>query len=1048
MKNLKVYKSSAGSGKTFTLVLEYLALVLQDPINYRRILAVTFTNKAAFELKDRMLEALHAIATAKADDTITKVMLPFLASRTQLDETVLQERANWVFHHILHHYHEFAVSTIDAFVQKLARTFTRELSLPSRYEILLETEQLVNLTRDRIIASVGKDPFVSRLILDFIKKQLQEDENWRIESRLGKFVSQLLEEEAFLLGKANTLSDMESVRKATKIIRGTLKTILDQADLLVDKIEDLLAKNDISPDEMAKGSNGLPVVIKRVRGGDFSDAMKTAFFKQSPEAGKWAKGKLPKAKEATIQSIEPELIRAFDELKTFVEKFNSQLTLFSMLEKNLLSFALQQRITEEMELLRSETSEVHISEFNKRLSKTLYDASVPYIYERMGERFRHFMIDEFQDTSLLQWQNFLPLIANSLAAGNLSLLVGDAKQAIYRFRSGEVEQFIRLPETELPDNSLQANEMASILKQQYQDFSLDTNYRSLPEIVKFNNAFFKSVSSLLSAEYMQVYEQVEQKFISKSAAGFVQLELLNEADGQEDTDMQQLRVSALIVDLIDSGYSPGDIVILTRQNERGADMARFLTSQGYSVVSPDSLLVKNSDKVQLLTHALYFLLNPADAVIASGLRYYHALLNPLASKGKIDPTAYFSKEAMSHTQMEVFLGLPVGSLNPIQLNHYSIYDFCEHLLRHFKLNKNADAYLLFFLESVFRWQNQAKGGLGDFLQYWEDSKEKLAVKLPEDDRSIRVMSIHKAKGLEFPVVIYPYAASGFSRNNTKSHAWVDLEAYHIPGLNQAMISVNKSLEGTDFEALYVQERKKSELDSLNLMYVACTRAVEQLYTITSYKGDLEKTFQYHFLKEAGYWVDDQYCYSFGSREGLPLKSASKQDENEAAVQHITSRNWRDALEIARPASYGKATKAVQYGNKLHEVLARLRYADQLSGVLQWNVNQGFLDHSEAEKLGIIFEQIAKDEKLKKAFSPPAKIRNEAEILTHTGELLRPDRIAILPEKVMVIDYKTGEQSQSHLSQISAYKNALQELFIQPVEGHLVYLTESPMIISV
>ncbi|HOI33519.1 MAG TPA: UvrD-helicase domain-containing protein, partial [Bacteroidales bacterium] len=401
MKNLKVYKSSAGSGKTFTLVLEYLALVLQDPINYRRILAVTFTNKAAFELKDRMLEALHAIATAKADDTITKVMLPFLASRTQLDETVLQERANWVFHHILHHYHEFAVSTIDAFVQKLARTFTRELSLPSRYEILLETEQLVNLTRDRIIASVGKDPFVSRLILDFIKKQLQEDENWRIESRLGKFVSQLLEEEAFLLGKANTLSDMESVRKATKIIRGTLKTILDQADLLVDKIEDLLAKNDISPDEMAKGSNGLPVVIKRVRGGDFSDAMKTAFFKQSPEAGKWAKGKLPKAKEATIQSIEPELIRAFDELKTFVEKFNSQLTLFSMLEKNLLSFALQQRITEEMELLRSETSEVHISEFNKRLSKTLYDASVPYIYERMGERFRHFMIDEFQDTSLL-----------------------------------------------------------------------------------------------------------------------------------------------------------------------------------------------------------------------------------------------------------------------------------------------------------------------------------------------------------------------------------------------------------------------------------------------------------------------------------------------------------------------------------------------------------------------------------------------------------------------------------------------------------------------
>jgi len=1048
MKNLKVYKSSAGSGKTFTLVLEYLALVLHDPINYRRILAVTFTNKAAYELKDRMLEALQAIATAKADDTVTKVMLPFLMIRTQLDKAELQERASWVFHHILHHYHEFAVSTIDAFVQKLARTFTRELSLPTQYEILLETELLISLTRDRIIASVGKDQFVSRLILDFIKKQLQDDENWRIESRLSKFVSQLLEEEAFLHGKGNELSDLESVKKATKTIRETRKTLLDRANQLVDQIEQLLDQNEVSPDELAKGSKGLPVVIKRIREGDLAHASKAGFFVQPPEVGKWAKTSLPKEKEAAIQTIEPELLHAFDKLKIYVEEHKSRLTLFTMLERNLLSFALQQRITEEMELLRRETNEVHISEFNKRLSKTLYDASVPYIYERLGERYRHFMLDEFQDTSILQWQNFLPLITNGLAAGNLSLLVGDAKQAIYRFRSGEVEQFIRLPETELPDNSLQANEMASILKQQYQDFSLDTNYRSLPEIVKFNNAFFKSVSSFLSAEYQQVYEQVEQKFISKSAAGFVQLELLNEDDGQEDTYMQQLRVSELIVELIDTGYSPGDIVILTRQNERGADMARFLTSLGFSVVSPDSLLVKNSDKVQLLIHALYFLLNPADAVIASGLRYYHPLLNPLVTKEQMDPTAYFSKEAMSHAQMEGVFGLPEGSLNPIQLNHYSIYDFCEHLLRHFKLNKNADAYLLFFLESVFRWQNQAKGGLGDFLQYWEDSKQKLAVKLPEDDKSIRVMSIHKAKGLEFPVVIYPYAASGFSRNNTKSHAWVDLEAFNIPGLYQAMISVNKSLEGTDFEALYLQERKKSELDSLNLMYVACTRAVEQLFVISSYKGEAAKTFQYHYLKESGDWVEGKNCYSFGSNEGLPLKKATKHDRKPAPKEAITSRNWRDALEIARPVSYGKATKAVQYGNKLHEVLARLRYADQLSGVLQWNVNQGFLDLSEAEKLGVIFEQLAKDEKLKKAFFPPAKIRNEAELLTDTGELLRPDRIAILPEKVMVIDYKTGEQSKSHLSQISAYKNALQELFIQPVEGHLVYLTESPIIISV
>ena len=1042
MKKLKVYKSSAGSGKTFTLVLEFLALVLKDPQNYRRILAVTFTNKAAYELKERMLEALHDIANHKDDGAVKDVILPYLISETKLDEQVLRERAAIVFHHILHHYSEFAVSTIDTFVQKLARTFTRELQLPAQYEVLLETEILINLTRDRIIASVGRDKFVNRLILDFIKRQLQDDENWRVEYRLGEFIKLLLEEEAYLNGKGNELTDLEAVQQAENTIRDYRNRVTQHANQLIGQIEKLLSQHDVSPEDLNKGKNGLPVVLKRIREADFAHASEASLFKNPPEAGKWAKGKLPKGVTESILAIENELISLFDELRAYVEEQRSRLTLFNMLANNLLSFALQQRINEEMALLRNERNEVHISEFNKRLSTTLYDASVPYIYERLGERYRHFMLDEFQDTSILQWQNFLPLLTNGLSAGNLSLLVGDAKQAIYRFRSGEVEQFIRLPETNLPVVSAQTSDMAATLQQQYQDFSLDTNYRSLPGIVRFNNAFFKSAASFLSEDYQAVYEHVTQQFVTKNAEGFVYLEMFPEADKNNETDPHQLRVLELVAEIIASGYAPGDIAILTRQNEHGANMARFLTQQGYSVVSPESLLVKNSDKVQLLVHALYFVLQPADSVIASGLRYYNALVRATDAQHNIEPEAYFSAQEYSATQMEQFLGLPKGSLNPVQLNHYSIYDFCEHLVRVFELQDSADPYLMFFLEAVFRWQTQAQGGLGDFLKYWDERKEKLAVSLAEDAAAIKVMTIHKAKGLEFPVVIYPYAFSNLGNRNTKNHAWIDLSDYEIPGLKQAMISVNKSLAGSNFEELYEVEKQKSQLDNMNLMYVAYTRAVEQLYILSTVKGEPENTLQYHFLNLSGDWVNDKNIYTFGTKDGLPLKKSAEQQIKEETSDPVVSRNWHKALNIAHLPVFSRDSKAIQYGNKMHSLLAQLRYADQLPEVLQKNFQLGFIDQSEVKTLSSVFGQLTANPTLSQAYLRSAKIKNEIDLFTTSGELLRPDRIAILPEKVMVIDYKTGEHTNDNISQITTYKNALQKLFSQPVEGYLVYLKDT------
>ncbi|MBZ0243115.1 MAG: UvrD-helicase domain-containing protein, partial [Bacteroidales bacterium] len=432
---------------------------------------------------------------------IQNVILPYLTQQSGLDETEIRLRTRLVFHQILHQYSDFNVSTIDSFVQRLSRTFARELGLPSRYEVLLESDAMIKLAADLTIEQVGVDDFLTKLILNFVEQRLEDEDDWRFEKKLVEFMQLLLQEEAHRFRHGNDLDTNEKVQQLRTRLRTFTKAFEKKVLTLADQFEKLLQANDLELDNLTGGSRGIAVFFRRLQNLELASAKASTFGKAIPEAGKWAAGKLSKAQKETVAAIENQLESLLSAIHQKLDENLPKYSLYSLLDAEILSFALQQRLLDQLDEMSVQSNQVHISEFNKRLASAIDDAAVPYIYERLGERYKHFLLDEFQDTSLLQWHNFLPLVENALASNNLSLLVGDAKQAIYRFRSGEVEQFIQLPNIYRKEESLVAQHAQAAIIQHFEEESLGKNYRSLPAVVSFNNEFYSFLSAQLPEKY-------------------------------------------------------------------------------------------------------------------------------------------------------------------------------------------------------------------------------------------------------------------------------------------------------------------------------------------------------------------------------------------------------------------------------------------------------------------------------------------------------------------------------------------------------------------
>ncbi len=1030
-----VYKSSAGSGKTFTLVKEYLKMVLKKPGEFRHILAITFTNKAANEMKERILDNLKQLSVLENGVPSQAIihLLPDLKQVTGLDDAGISQRAAETLKLILHNYSDFAITTIDSFVHRIIRTFAHDLHLPVNFEVELDMDKLIAQSVDLLISRVGSNEQLTKILVRFLETKTENEKSWHIEKDLQEFAKSLMNEDGIVfIEKLRDLSLDDFME-----INNRVNALIAQFENTVHKIGteafQLIQNQNISINSFFHGSSGIGKYFENISKRNFDKLLPNSYVVSTINDDKWYAAKPDLADKMAIDSIKPQLAAFFQQIEDFKKDHYDEYLLLKLLTKNIYPIAVLNELDKELNEIKTRNNILPISEFNKRIAEIVLNEPVPFIYERLGEKYHHFLIDEFQDTSVLQWQNLLPLITNSLSYNRFNMIVGDGKQAIYRFRSGEVEQFAQLPYIYKNDGNPVNLERELSLVRNYKAENLGKNFRSKAEIITFNNEFFRCISSNLPPDYQSIYKGLEQEYNPENTGGLVSIEFLDKKNSESSFDEQNFsKINQIIAQAVNDGFEWKDMAILCRSNAKASNIAQYLIEQGIDIISSQSLLLAGSPEVNFMISCLQYLNNPADAISQWAMKQY------LVNTGKIPA------EAIDKPLKTLAFDFYVFALIKLPL-----YDLCEKIIRIFKLNDNVNPHIQFFLDAVLEFSMANRQNLSDFLSWWEEKKKTKSIIVPEGINAVRIMTIHKAKGLEFPVVIYPYADEKVSL--TKKSQWVDFDNPNISMLRAALLPVTKDLTATTLAHLYEEEKGKSLLDLINILYVVLTRASNRLYVLTSLPANEAKEinsiplFFQQFLKSSGVWSDNKLVYTFGEAVAFLSGKRSSLSGNYRLASFI-SNEWHSKVLISQLAAEAwdveNPDKNREWGILLHACLAKIKTADDIDNVLNDYYLQGILDDNERSRLNENIRQVITHPLLAGYFTQEVTVKTEADILDVNGMLYRPDRLILNGNKAVIIDYKTGKPAEKHRKQLRNYSCLLSDLGYTAPKMLLVYLDKT------
>ena len=1034
--SLDVYKSSAGSGKTTTLVNEYLKIALKNPHSFRHILAITFTNKAANEMKERVISVLKELSSK---DIKNSPKLFDLIQYLNYDEFTLMDKSKYLLSLILNNYDDFAISTIDSFIHRIIRTFASDVSLPQNFEVVIDKSDLIPQILKGLYGKVGKDITLTNFLVGFVMSEADEENNYDPTSRLIDFIDYQINEDGFFeIKKIDNLS----LKQLNKIISALKSEINKLKSNIIEKSNEALnicSDRNLEAEDFYQGNRGIYKYFTNLSEFKISDeklfpgknAIKTI------TEGNWYSSKVDNHKKELIDSITEELGNLFEITKKKLESYLH----FRLLFSKIYSLALIHEIRKLFFEFTDKSGKIHISEFNKRISNQISDQPVPFIYERLGRKYRYFLLDEFQDTSILQWQNLLPLIEESLSQGNKNLLVGDAKQAIYRFRNGEVELFANLPELYNREKTNLKIESENTLKRFFNSKSLDTNYRSREQIIEFNNDFFEVVSSNLSQRTKTIYSELKQNFPSKVKNGGIVSIRFSDYKSESFEETKLSKIKSIIKEANKKNYGLDQICILCRTKKNASQIFEYLISNKIDVVSNESLLLTNSPGVRLLVAFLKLNQNPN---------------NQIALAEFIDGFIKFSDNSLEfNTEYSELTKFKLENLEPIFLRYnvdtstkmisaYSVFEMVEFALRSFSSSDTPDIFIQYFLDFVF--ENNID--LDEFLSLWESKKNKIFISMPENIAAVQIMTIHKAKGLDFPIVIVD--AENRAPKTTKSEYWEPLNIEGISDLKVGLMPINKKLNLIGRGDIYEIEEHKSELDFLNLIYVAFTRPKHALYIIgeTNSKDQFSK-YLIDYLDHKRLWEKDKVEYEFGS---LPLNSEDSEISNGLILNKFVSEDWTKLISVAPSENIksdlisSKSSRA--YGKLIHRILASIYYEYDLYTTFANISDSEILSSSEIDIIKDLVSRVIAHPELKRYFQEDLIIKNETEILLEDGTTVRPDKVVIDKDKLTIIDYKTGEEKNEDILQIKGYKKVFQNLNYKDIEAKLVYLNDEIKIIQV
>lgn len=1093
MSKFNIYSSSAGSGKTYTLTKEYLKLALgSDKVNYyKRILAITFTNDAASEMKERILVALKDIADTQNFNEKSKFwgMFREIAGELKLPDDIIQQRAAAVFSHIIQQYSDFAVKTIDSFVNQLVNAFTEDLGLPYNYEIVLDSKTVMTEAVERLIEKAGFDEHqdLTRILEHFVEEKISDGKTWNfIAEDLAEFGKHLINDQFYsAIIKLDSL-DSKDFWHISDNIYTYLNSIENRIKVLTEKAIQYIENQGLSVDDFTQKAKGIGGYFYNMRD-DFEDE----YFRKkdkSPNSYQWAAinedkwygAKTPTSTKVAIDVIKEDLTAVFNEMQEFKTKHLPKYALFTMIKPNLRKLSLLKKIKTEFDNVLADKNQVFISEFNRKILQIILSEPVPFIYERIGERYNHLLVDEFQDTSDMQFYNLLPLIENSLANNHFNLIVGDAKQAIYRWRGGKMELIVHLFKNEvekLMDNSLiqdfQIEQFMSISNYLNPE-NLTTNYRSSREVIDFNNRFFASVLNEYKNIHpflIDVYAGFEQKIPENAkTGGHVQIEFLDYVKGE---NLMLSRTVEIIQQVLDEGYSMGDIAILCRKNKESAEMANFLVEANYNIISRDSLLLKNSPIVRLLVAFMRIVNQPDNRLAKSEVAYlfYQTILGYIPNNKDND----LISEAVDAAQITDFYLLFAQhgfTLNSINLNKSGIYELAEKIIHVFQLFERTDrkSYLFRFLDVVLNYSLKESNHLQDFLKFWDEKKDSsaLSVKSPAEQDAITITTVHRSKGLEYPVVIIPYAQWDTEPNNY-SELWADLEVldyeelrYEKEGdavrLLSAPIKLNSRMSMTDLSGQYGKEFQAIFLENLNMLYVAFTRAVDKLFVLSG-KNHHNKVqgvggLMQGFLQSAELYQPDQNIYEISKGHFIKKEKPATAERDVIFLPKVVSEDRSDKLRLRRISEkiFDSETldKTKDRVNKLHEAIVKIKTRKDIPKAIQLLEFEGVLSLKESHEIIESIEEIIALPELKALFEEGLQVDNQREILLNGTESQCPDRVVMKDGIVYIIDFTTGtskdpNKHERNARQVRNYGKLYRQMGFENIEMMLVYLETSEVV---
>ena len=1081
---LTVYKASAGSGKTFTLASEYITLVVKNPQDYRSILAVTFTNKATQEMKTRILSQLYGIAHSLPD---SEAYYEQVRMKTGFSEQTIRENAAKALSLLTHHYNEFRVQTIDAFFQSVLRNLARELNLTANLRVDLNDEQVEAQAVDELINSLEEGEEVLNWIRDYIDKNIEDDKGWNVISQIKDFGKNIFKDfyKDHKTELDNRFSDESFFNDFITDLRERRTRILNRlnehAKQMYKKIRDANLDN---PNLFNRGANGLlSHIIKLTKGTPSNDA--TPQYVQSciDYADKWPANKCPaKERAAIIELASVSLCSDLKILNDYRIKDWREYQSCNLTLKHLSQLRLLYAISEAVDEINKDTNRFMLSNTQSLLCTLMKDSDTPFVFEKMGAYLKHIMIDEFQDTSTIQWNNFRKLLDNCMAqVDSHNLIVGDVKQSIYRWRQG--------------DWKLLNNIEHDFTKEQIKIEPLDTNYRSEENIIRFNNAFFKqavsqTVNELESeriqgaTELVEAYKEIEQKPRKDNGKGCVRIKLFR-YDTKNASDYKQKILNELIENirqLLDQGYKQKDIAILARSKKVIPDIVDSFQNidKDVSLVSDEAFRLDASLAVNVIIEALRLLTHPHDKLTESKLVKLYQ--QQVIKTGK-DFNDLFVGE--NSTELKSFL--PSGYIDKFEsLSRLSLIDLVDEIYSLFSLDslEGQSAYVCTFYDTLNEYLRDHPADIDDFIEEWEDTLSSNTIQSDEVD-GIRLITIHKSKGLEYDNVLIPFCDWELEKTNGIT-IWCSGDDKEKPYGELPLIPVDYSSKmlGTVFEDDYKEEHLQNTVDNMNLLYVAFTRAGKNLFiTGKKYKertkGKSERSHIIQYIIEElakelpGAIIDDAGENGPISFELGTLSTCEKRVEKEKATENpfeLSPKTHKLKIEtFPHPVSFRQSNKShdfikgedidpsdarryIKVGNVLHQLFSTILTEADIKPRLKELEQAGIIynDDITSRELQNKISCALSNEKVKNWFSPGWKLFNECTILDYdkeTGDVYehRPDRVMTDGKEMIVVDFKFGKPRDEYHEQVQRYMRLLMRMGYKQVSGYIWYVLRNEIV---